>query len=524
MKNKILIFFYLLPLLSFIYCFFYSQYIYDGYHFGLMFSNAIDLNEGKIPYKEIFIEYGYLTTLIHSFVLSAFGDEVLYLQIYTSLIYSITIILIGLILKKFTNNYYALFAILSLFIINPIPLKPWAIYNCYLFYSLSLFFFINKNNISKGSSGIFLSLAYLSFTTLYNFIIIPLILLITFSWLVIYRENKREYIGLLYFFIGFFTPLLFFITFLYTNNIINEWITYQKLPILFVLAHAEKNILEQIIYFFNEISFLGLKNYIISPHNLYFGLIYFVSLYCMCRIFYCKIFIKKSNQNNTNLLFISIFIISLTPHAQVGGVEKFSTSISLGIIVLLILIYNLKLRESRYFIFTFLIFTTLLIAKNNYNYPEYSSLKINIKNKYYNDEKIKFYQKQKWSENKWNAINGIVSNSKKINNYCKIYKSANLTDDAFYYSILENKAQIVPFFFKKHGYILRNIIEPDLINNIQADLNSEKIYLVSSQNNNDLFKMKNYKILKKFSIDEINLNLKNIYLMVPTSCFEKINS
>ena len=359
---------------------------------------------------------------------------------------------------------------------------------------------------------------------MYNFIIIPLILLITFSWIVIYRENKREYIGLLYFFIGFFTPLLFFITFLYTNNIINEWITYQKLPILFVLAHTEKNILEQIIYFFNQISFLGLKNYIISPHNLYFGLIYFVSLYCMCRIFYCKIFKKKSNENNTNLLFISIFIISLTPHAQVGGVEKFSTSISLGIIVLLILIYNLKLRESRYFIFTFLIFTTLLIAKNNYNYPEYSSLKINIKNKYYNDEKIRFYQKQKWSENKWNAINGIVSNSKKINNYCKIYKSANLTDDAFYYSILENKAQIVPFFFKKHGYILRNIIEPDLINNIQADLNSEKIYLVSSQNNNDLFKMKNYKILKKFSIDEINLNLKNIYLMVPTSCFEKINS
>ena len=102
MKINLFRFIYLLPFLSIIYCYFYSVYIYDGYHFGLIFSNAIDLNNGKIPYKEIFIEYVLLTTLIHSKILNLFGNEVLYLQIYTSIIYSTTIVLISIIIK--TSN------------------------------------------------------------------------------------------------------------------------------------------------------------------------------------------------------------------------------------------------------------------------------------------------------------------------------------------------------------------------------------------------------------------------------------
>ena len=141
MKINLFRFIYLLPFLSIIYCYFYSVYIYDGYHFGLIFSNAIDLNNGKIPYKEIFIEYGYLTTLIHSIILQIFGNEVLYLQFYTSIVYSITLILISIIVKQYTNEYLALLSIVILILIYPIPLKPWPIYNTFFFYTLSLIFF-----------------------------------------------------------------------------------------------------------------------------------------------------------------------------------------------------------------------------------------------------------------------------------------------------------------------------------------------------------------------------------------------
>ena len=47
-----------------IFCFFlYSLYIvkhhYDGHHIGLVYSNALDLINGKNPYKDIFIQYGF---------------------------------------------------------------------------------------------------------------------------------------------------------------------------------------------------------------------------------------------------------------------------------------------------------------------------------------------------------------------------------------------------------------------------------------------------------------------------------
>lgn len=39
----------------------------DPLHWGLMFSNAQDLVNGDLPYKEIFIGHGILTTLTHAF-------------------------------------------------------------------------------------------------------------------------------------------------------------------------------------------------------------------------------------------------------------------------------------------------------------------------------------------------------------------------------------------------------------------------------------------------------------------------
>ena len=32
-----------------------GQYTNDAYHWGFIFSNAIDIIDGKLPYKEIFI-------------------------------------------------------------------------------------------------------------------------------------------------------------------------------------------------------------------------------------------------------------------------------------------------------------------------------------------------------------------------------------------------------------------------------------------------------------------------------------
>jgi len=432
------------------------------------------------------------------------------LQIYTGLIYSITISLIGLIVKNLTNKYYGLLAIISLFLIYPIPLKPWPIYNCYFFYTLSLFFYIKDNKKYKLFSGFCLSLAYLSFTTVYNFVLPLLFFLLIFYYLVFLKKNKNELFKLFYFLVGSFVPILIFYIYLIINNIFGTWFTYQKIPILFELTIANKNIFSQILFFLDQISFSAFKNYIILPHQIYFGLIFFITLYFLGKSLYLKILEKKNNKKFDILIIISIFVISITPHGQIGGIEKMSTSLSIGIIILFVIINNLKSLEYKYFVLSFLLFTTILIAINNYNHPEYSSFKVDSSNKTYNPEKIDFFQKQKWRMKDWNAINGIIQSADKIKTKCNIRKAANLTADGLFFSIIENKIQIIPHFFKGHGSIVRDIIEPNLIFEIQERINQNDIYLISSENNRKLFNIYNYSIFKKFDISKTNLKLRNV--------------
>ena len=524
MKINLSKYLYLLPFFSVIYCYYYSVYVYDGYHFGLIFSNALDLNSGKLPYKEIFIEYGYLTTLIHSIVLKVFGNEVLYLQIYTSLIYSTTLILVSCLVKKFTNEYLGFLSLICLILIYPIPLKPWAIYNSYFFYTLSLVFFLKKKNFTKFISGLFLSFSYLSFTTLYNFILIPLVIIIIFFYLFFYHKDKLEILKLIYFISGVLLPIIIFIFYLINLEILNYWVLYQKIPILYVNEIADKTILQQIFYYIKEMSINAIINYIVKPHKIFFGIIFFITIYFLLNELFHKLKKREKNKNNNDYIIISLFVLALTPHAQVGGLEKYTTSHTLGLIVILIFFDNIKSIDFKYFFSTFLIFTVLLIFINNYTHPEYSSLKIDISNKQYNYKDIKFFKKQKWSKKKWVAINGILDDQKNINKICNIKSSLNLTDDSFYYVILINKKQLIPFIFERHGEMFRKVFEPKFYKDNNKEILNEKLFLITSKNNHKLFNVNNYSILKKYSIDENNMGLNNISVMVPNSCLKKINS
>ena len=72
---------------------------------------------------------------------------------------------------------------------------------------------------------------------------------------------------------------------------------------------------------------------------------------------------------------------------------------------------------------------------------------------------------------------------------------------------------------------MRDIVEPNLISNIQKKINNNNIFLITSENNEKLFYMKNYSILNEYNIDNRNnLKLRSIYIMVPNNCLEKINA
>ncbi|MEB3333792.1 MAG: hypothetical protein VKP70_02285, partial [Cyanobacteriota bacterium] len=70
-----------------------------------MYGNAADFSRGMVPYKEFFVQYGLLTTLIHSIGLKLFGNSIVSVGIITGLFDSANIFLSYLLCQKILNKW-----------------------------------------------------------------------------------------------------------------------------------------------------------------------------------------------------------------------------------------------------------------------------------------------------------------------------------------------------------------------------------------------------------------------------------
>ena len=228
-KNYSLVIF---PIISFIGGIWQGQYTDDGYHWGFIFSNALDIINGKIPFKEIFIEYGIFSTVVHSITLLIFKKNLLSLMVVTSLFYSLSIFLIGSITQKFTlNKYLSFLSTLIIFMIYPWPVSPWPNFTSFFFIIVFCYFYVLESKKYNYLSGISLGLAYLSYTTVYNFIIFLFLLLSSiFIILNLKRIDKNFIKKNINCFNGFILTISIFIIYLIYNNLLGVWLDYQKIP------------------------------------------------------------------------------------------------------------------------------------------------------------------------------------------------------------------------------------------------------------------------------------------------------
>ena len=85
------------------------------------------------------------------------------------------------------------------------------------------------------------------------------------------------------------------------------------------------------------------------------------------------------------------------------------------------------------------------------------------------------------------------------------------------------KIQIIPFYFKSHAKKLIKIFEPNLLTNIQNQINKNNIIILSSENNDKLFNLVNYSEPKKINMGEYkNITNKILYVFVPKKCSQII--
>ena len=242
---------YLVIFLFFIYAIFITRFHYDGHHIGLIYSNSLDLINNKLPYKDIFIQYGLLTTIINSLILLIFNDKIFFIILFNSIFYSFGILFISKTIKQFTDVKLALFSTIIILFNHPIPWLPWSNYIAFFFISIGLFL-LSKNKKNYFIIGFLFGASILSRQDFFFPIFVSIII---FCLFLLVQNYKFELKKTTLFFLGLLFPLSMFITYLFSLNLFDYWIEYLSLPNIYLEIYKtsiNKLILEYIFFFTSE--------------------------------------------------------------------------------------------------------------------------------------------------------------------------------------------------------------------------------------------------------------------------------
>ena len=486
---------FLIILFFFFYSFYVTKFQYDGHHIGLIYSNAIDLIKGKAPYKEIFIQYGFLTTLIHSLILLIFKSKVFFIVFFNLIFYSLAIYFISQTVRNLINTKFALISSVIILFNHPIPWLPWSNYLAFFFISISIFLLSKKNKYFLFI-GFFMGLSIL---TRQDFFIPIFISFLIFGIFYICCKNKINYKCFLQLLIGFMSPLLIFLLYLLYLDIYEFWIDYLIIPILYLELYETTitKILFNFIIFFTSTSFF---NFVISPQ-------YFViSIILISNLILIILMIFKRVKIQNDVLFIILLSSLLSIVSLKIELFRLYTSVIFGIIPLLYFINKIKdqylfrnlkllvLLPSLFSIFFYPIGNNPVFAKINFNST--NSKMLNTQFDY-----------NKWPDTKVNSIN-IVSN---LTSKCKVKYLENLTFDSIFSTIGNfDKIRMLPYEkaslknSKFHLYV-DSIKNPknNFIKLINDEIHKQNIIILFNENNN-IYNYGEIKFTKNYNNIQIN--------------------
>lgn len=505
-RKKISYIVYFTILTSFIYALYFYTNIYDPHHHGLMFSNALDLLNAKTPYKEIFIQYGILTTLLHAITLKLFGFKVYFLNVFTIFIYTWTIFIINKIVLKLTNNYFfAYFTLIILIFNHPIPWVPWSNYVAFFFLTLSVFFLLKNNYSDNYFFGFFLSLTCLSRQDYF----IPIIFSLFFFLFLNFYKKKIIFNKTI---LGFFLPIIFFFIYLIFINAFSDWIKTLYLPKLY-LEYRNTNLFDLFNNFIHFFIFESLKNFIVEPQFVLILIILITNFY----IVFISLF-----KNDINNFFLSLLTLSLTIVSLNIELFRFYTSVSLGVIILMFFLKNLKNNDFKnllIFIISFFSLFSFIFYPSGNNplfLKAYSSIKVFSENPYLSFIKI--------DKNRDNAYKNFNLLKNQLYKNCVIKFAENLTFDSMISVMLEkNRNKIKPFVKSdSKDDPLETFFDKEFISKINIHLTLNDTIIVYEFNNYE-FEIGSINFPNNYDFKVINLNSldnkpKLIYIYYPRNC------
>jgi len=498
----------IISIFSFIISVWQSQFVYDGHHWGLMTSNATDLLRGKLPYKEIFIQYGLFTTIIHSIFMKIGGMSVISIFFFTSLIYSISIYYFFLIIKDKFQTELALFGVICIFLIHPFVNHPWHNYLTFFFLLLSLFFLGKDDCKHKLISGIFFSLAVLSYE---KFLIIFLFFFISYFFINLKNQKLKNSFFLL---IGFAVPLLIFFFYLLYYQILDDWIKYHYIGALYI----GENHFFVILNFLINLTQQCFKKFIFEPYWLFFLILLISNTVLLCLFLIKKNFLKKEEEYLIYFSVISIVSFSSAIHSL--NSFRLATGSIIGILILIYFIDKIKNSDTRNFVTLSLI--VILCLGINFKKSENNKLFITpVSFEHYTNNEIKFFNMLKLKKDTWEHI--IYFNNKiiEIKQKCPdVIYAINYTNNNYYYLLISDifeTFQIKPWINEKNT-LDRNImalINPNLERSLIKKVLNNKTIIVANLS---------YKIPQNYSSIDLPYSYEDKYkeILIPKNCKNKL--
>jgi len=311
---------------------------------GMMFANAVDLNRGLVPYREIYIQYGLLTTLIHSFTLKVLGNFVPSIGIVTGIFYTASIYLCFLLWQKIMDKPLAALSAFLMFLIHPHIIVPWSNYFAYTFLLFFLLLFTMRPQRAGLSflSGVFLGLCFLARQT---YVLSVMTALYVYMFYRYYthessREDQAKKIAFMHF--GLFVVVVIFLLFLFINSALDDWFLNIKAMDIYTgsfLVFA-KLLLKFIYALVTGTAAGATKAGQKDIRSWIYTLVFFNTLLVLARIFKHRRMSPLDEKKSLIFLFGLITLFGYLQSLHVYEVFRLQNISSLGIGILLFCLYN----------------------------------------------------------------------------------------------------------------------------------------------------------------------------------------
>lgn len=358
----------LLPLLVVIISVWQGAYNSDAHHWGLMLSNAIDLVHGKVPYKDIFIQYGFLTTLIQGAAVFLLGENLRAIILVTAIAYAAGLYLVyPLSLTLSGSRRLALYAFVSAVLLHPLAIYPWSNYVAFPFLvggclaALSM----ERRAIRALLAGILLGLAVLCREGLFPaaFIFCGAVSCVRI------RESRspaeKPLIALAMLWAGFFLPIAIFFIYIWQTGVYDYWHTTSViLPRLYAGLFLKDGMFHGVV----NLGFYFLTGFVgRSSRILFLGLIVMLAGLSILGYLLGRSRFRISGDQFLVSLF-SVLLLSASFH--LNEIFRLATGVALGSALIYIHAARYRIEHFVFGIFC-LFFVVNLASRNegNYFYP-----------------------------------------------------------------------------------------------------------------------------------------------------------